>query len=43
MEELDVVFAQGGNAVKREKEMRHQVSVEESRYILGLDNAFEEK
>lgn len=43
LEELDVVFAAGGNPVKREKEMRHYVSVEESRQILGLDNVVEQE
>ncbi|KAK5165564.1 uncharacterized protein LTR77_009093 [Saxophila tyrrhenica] len=39
LEELDVVFAAGGNPVRREKEMRHHVSVEESRRVLGLDTS----
>lgn len=38
-----MVFAAGGNPVKREKDMRHLVSVEESRRILGLDTAENEE
>lgn len=37
LEELDVVFAAGGNPVRQEKQMPHGLSVEESRRILGLD------
>ena len=37
LEELDVVFAAGGNPVLQEKKMPHGLSVEESRRILGLE------
>lgn len=37
LEELDVVFAAGGNPVRQEQKMPHGLSVEESRRILGLE------
>ncbi|KAB5549435.1 general substrate transporter [Coniochaeta sp. 2T2.1] len=37
LEELDVIFAAGGNPVKKEQNMPHNLSVEESRCVLGLD------
>jgi hypothetical protein len=37
LEELDVVFAAGGNPVRAEQKMPHGLSVEESRRILGLE------
>jgi hypothetical protein len=37
LEELDVIFAAGGNPVNKEKSMPHNLSVEESRRVLGLD------
>ncbi|OCL10579.1 general substrate transporter [Glonium stellatum] len=37
LEELDVIFAAGGNPVKKEKSMPYNLSVEESRRVLGLD------
>ncbi|KAJ4418189.1 hypothetical protein N0V85_001521 [Neurospora sp. IMI 360204] len=36
LEELDVIFAAGGNPVKQEKSMPHNMSIEESRRVLGL-------
>lgn len=42
LEELDVIFAAGGNPVKREKAMAHGISVEESRRVLGLENDLDE-
>lgn len=41
LEELDVIFAAGGNPVKKEKSMPHNLSVEESRRVLGLDERTE--
>ena len=37
LEELDVVFAAGGNPVVQEQKMPHGLSVEDSRRILGLE------
>jgi hypothetical protein len=37
LEELDVIFASGGNPVRKEKVIPHDLSVAESRQILGLD------
>lgn len=37
LEELGVIFASGGNPVGKEDIMPHDLSVEESRQILGLD------
>ncbi|KAI7554920.1 general substrate transporter [Hortaea werneckii] len=37
LEELDVVFAAGGNPVLQEKKMTHGLSVDNSRRILGLE------
>jgi len=37
LEELDVIFAAGGDPVKREKSMPYNLSVAESRRVLGLD------
>jgi hypothetical protein len=37
LEELDVIFASGGNPVWKEKMMPHDLSVADSRRILGLD------
>lgn len=37
LEELDVVFAAGGNPVLQEKKMPHGLSVDDSRRILGLE------
>lgn len=37
LEELDVVFAAGGNPVSQEQKMPHGLSIEESRRILGLE------
>lgn len=37
LEELDVVFAAGGNPVLQEQRMPHGLSGEESRRILGLE------
>lgn len=37
LEELDVIFASGGDPVRKEKIMPHDLSVAESRRILGLD------
>ncbi|KAK3934427.1 general substrate transporter [Diplogelasinospora grovesii] len=36
LEELDVIFAAGGNPVKTEKTMPHDLPIEEARRILGL-------
>ncbi|KAK8215460.1 hypothetical protein M8818_002081 [Zalaria obscura] len=36
LEELDVIFAAGGNPVKKEQSMPHNLSVDESRRVLGL-------
>jgi hypothetical protein len=36
LEELDVIFAAGGNPVKKEQSMPHDISVDESRRVLGL-------
>jgi hypothetical protein len=36
LEELDVIFAAGGNPVKKEQSMGHNLSIEESRRVLGL-------
>lgn len=41
LEELDVIFAAGGNPVKKEQNMPHNLSVEESRRVLGLDERAE--
>lgn len=38
LEELDVIFAAGGNPVKQEKNMPHNMTIEESRRVLGLDD-----
>ena len=37
LEELDVIFASGSDPVRKEKVMPHDLSVAESRRILGLD------
>lgn len=37
LEELDVIFASGGDPVRKEKLMSHDLSVAEFRRILGLD------
>ncbi|KAJ9654419.1 hypothetical protein H2201_009003 [Coniosporium apollinis] len=37
LEELDVIFAAGGDPVKREKSMPYNLSVAESRRVLGLN------
>ncbi|KAH0346120.1 general substrate transporter, partial [Aureobasidium melanogenum] len=37
LEEIDVIFAAGGNPVKKEQSMPHDLSVHESRRVLGLD------
>ncbi|KAI5272179.1 general substrate transporter [Aureobasidium subglaciale] len=37
LEELDVIFAAGGNPVKQEQRMGHNISVGEARQVLGLD------
>lgn len=37
LEELDVVFAAGGNPVKQEQKMEHGISVQQARFVLGLD------
>lgn len=37
LEELDVIFAAGGNPVRKEQSMPHNMSIEESRRVLGLD------
>jgi hypothetical protein len=37
LEELDVIFASGGDPVRKEKIMPHDLSVAECRRILGLD------
>lgn len=37
LEELDVIFAAGGNPVRVEKRLQHDMSVTEARRILGLD------
>ncbi|KAK4985023.1 hypothetical protein LTR50_006243 [Elasticomyces elasticus] len=42
LEELDVIFAAGGSPVKQEKAMPHNLSVAESRRVLGLDENPEE-
>lgn len=35
----DVIFAAGGDPVKREKTMPHNISIEEARRILGLSES----
>jgi hypothetical protein len=37
LEERDVIFASGGDPVRKEKIMPHDLSVAESRRTLGLD------
>lgn len=37
LEELDVIFAAGGNPVKQEQRMGHNISIAEARQVLGLD------
>jgi len=37
LEELDVIFAAGGNPVKAEQKMGYDISVAEARQVLGLD------
>lgn len=38
LEELDVIFAAKGNPVKNEQRMPHDISIEEARRILGLND-----
>ncbi|KIH91215.1 hypothetical protein SPBR_01522 [Sporothrix brasiliensis 5110] len=38
LEELDVVFAAGGNPVKKEKALPHNIPIEEACHIFGLVN-----
>jgi hypothetical protein len=37
LEELDVIFAAGGNPVKQGQMMGHKISIAEAREVLGLD------
>jgi sugar porter (SP) family MFS transporter len=41
LEELDVIFAAGGDPVRTEKKMPHDLSLAASRQILGLDTELE--
>lgn len=43
LEELDVIFAAGGDPVKKEKAMPYGLSVAESRRILGLETSAEDE
>lgn len=38
LEELDVIFAAGGNPVKAEQKMGYDITVAEARRVLGLDS-----